>query len=445
MQISQLVTLPRRMVAHTQWMLRDPQHFFEHRDNKRNPEKRRQRLLGFDTMPPYQIQLDPANDMRPSLNVLLPRLGRGQLTGGPNTAIQIAVMLSLSGIPVRIVAVDEALPADMAALWQHLQVLAGVGTAIPNLSFASTISPETPARLGRRDIFLATSWTTAYRLKAILGDMARPEFVYLIQDFEPSFYPWSSSYAQATETYGMPYHALINEQLLADYFAATGTGRFADPSFLATCGVFEPAVDQRLFYPVDPAPGPKRLLFYARPGNDRNLFGIGFEALRAATEQPLFAGADWRFVSIGDSSLGPMPLGGGRVLEPAPWLSYEEYGQLIRESDILLCPMLSPHTSYPVLEMGACRGIAVTNMFGPKTQARLEAMSAGIIAGPPTIEGLRDALLAAARASAGNQEARRPRILPADWPTALARAVGTVEHLFAAHVEATERPIPASP
>ena len=243
----------------------------------------------------------------------------------------------------------------------------------------------------------------------------------------------------------MSYHALINEQLLADYLAATGTGRFADPSFLATCGVFEPAVDQRLFYPVEPVPGLKRLLFYARPGNDRNLFGIGFEALRAATEHPLFANAGWRFVSIGDSSLGPMPLGGGRVLEPAPWLSYDEYGKLIRESDILLCPMLSPHTSYPVLEMGACRGSAVTNTFGPKTQARLEAMSAGIIAGLPTIEGLRDALLAAARASGGNQEARHSRILPSEWPTALARAVWTVQDLFAAHVEATELPIPASP
>lgn len=98
-----------------------------------------------------------------------------------------------------------------------------------------------------------------------------------------------------------------------------------------------------------------------------------------------------------------------------------------------------------MLEMGVCRGIAVTNTFGPKTQARLEAMSAGIIAGPPTIESLRDALLAAARASTGDQNARRPRILPSDWPTALAHAVGTVERLFAAHVEATERPIHASP
>ena len=133
------------------------------------------------------------------------------------------------------------------------------------------------------------------------------------------------------------------------------------------------------------------------------------------------------------------------MLEPAPWLSYEEYGQLIRESDILLCPMLSPHTSYPVLEMSACRGIAVTNTFGPKTQARLDAMSAGIIAGPPTIEGLRDALLAAARAGSGDQEARRPRILPADWPTALAHTVGTVKHLFATHVEATGRSLPALP
>ena len=67
----------------------------------------------------------------------------------------------------------------------------------------------------------------------------------------------------------------------------------------------------------------------------------------------------------------------------------------MREADVLLCPMLSPHTSYPVLEMAACRGIAVTNSFGSKTVARLQALSSQIVAGPPEIAGLAAALLGA--------------------------------------------------
>lgn len=431
MPLGPVIKLAQRAVSHTRWALRDPRHFLEHLDNKRHPEKRHQRHLGFETMPPLQVQVGSSDEARPSLNVLLPKLGQGHLTGGPNTAVQFAAMLSMSGIPVRIVVVDEALPADMAALLGHVKVLVGVETELPNLTFASTFDAEKPAQIGRRDMFLATSWTTAYRLKNVLGRMAIPEFIYLIQDFEPSFYPWSGSYAQALETYGMSYHALVNEQFLADYLISTGAGQFADASSQMNVSVFEPAVDERFFYPVKRSGDTRQLLFYARPANPRNLFGLGFEALRLAASATVFANADWRFVAIGDSSLESMPLGGGRMLEPAPWLSYTEYARLIRESDLLLCPMLSPHTSYPVLEMAACRGISVTNTFGPKTQARLNTMSAGIVAGAPTIEGLRDAILAAT--SIDRQATGGPDRLPGDWTTALAHSVQAIRQTILEH------------
>lgn len=423
MALRHLAKLPGRVVSHTRWLLRDPENFFVSRDLKRHPEK----LLGFEPMAPLHVMVDPAAGLEPCVNVLLPALNAGSLTGGPNTAIHLAIALARAGVPVRVVAVDDELPADLDPLRRHVRALAGSDEAPPNLTFASTFSSERPARFGARDTFLATLWTTAFRLKSILPQLARPEFLYLIQDFEPSFYPWSTSYAQATETYALPFRALINEQLLADYFVTTQTGLFAEAGFLGRCAVFEPAVDRRLFHPVAAPDGLRRLLFYARPNHLRNMFGIGLEALRQAVQQPGFAGAEWRFTSIG-STVPPTPLGGGRVLEPAPWLSYEDYAGLIRESDLLLCPMLSPHTSYPVLEMAACRGIAVTNTFGPKTQARLAAMSDGIVAGAPSIEGLRDALLAAV-GQLGRTD-RRPSSQPADWPTALAGAVAMAKRAY---------------
>ncbi len=428
MPLSRLVTLPRRVVSHARWMLRDPENFFANRAIKRNPE----RLLRFEPMVPLHVVIDPALANGPSVNVLLPALNAANLTGGPNTAIHVAIGLSRAGVPVRILAVDDKLPPDLEPLRRHIQALAGASDTPPNISFASTVAGDTPARLGAHDTFLATLWTTAFRLKDVMPMMTAPEFLYLVQDFEPSFYPWSTSYAQALETYKLPFRALINEQLLADYLIMTGTGLFADPAFLDRCAVFEPAVDRQIFFRAKALDGPRRLVFYARPNHLRNMFGIGLEALKQAVQHAAFAGSDWQFTSIG-STVPPTPLGQGHRLEPAPWLSYEDYARLIRESDILLCPMLSPHTSYPVLEMAACRGIAVTNTFGPKTQERLAAISGGIVAGPPSIEGLCNALLMAVE-RLGRSDSREFS-QPADWQTALADGVAMAKQVFRTHAD----------
>lgn len=399
-------------------------------DQAIHPDKFRALQMGLEAMPPMHVRIDAALEATPQVNVLLPRLGIKYLTGGPNTAINIAYGLASLGISVRLLALDQAVTEDHDTLWRHISSVGGTGDARPAISFGSTIDPKNPAHIGPADTFIATYWTTAFRLKPILPQMKVPEFVYLIQDFEPGFYPWSSRYAQALESYGMRYRAIINESLLAEYLVQSRTGRFAEVGFAASCLVFEPAVDRGLFYPVQPGNRRKRLLFYARPTRARNLFGIGFEALRAASTHAMFANDDWDFVAIGDASLDTMDLGSGRRLEPAPWLGFEDYARMIRESDILLCPMLSPHTSYPVLEMAACRGITVTNTFGSKTSERLSAISASILSGPPTIEAFSLALIEAAeRLSLGGSGASDIS-LPLDWPTALQSTLAATRERF---------------
>ena len=299
-----LLRLPSKLVAQGKLLLRDPQQFFANVDLTRHPEKLQRKLMGFEVMPPLHVRIGPG--LVPHVNVLLPKLDPASLTGGPNTALVIACALSALGLPVRLLAVDQPLPADAGALRNHMSKVAGQGRAAVDIVLGSTIDADQPFEIGERDVFLATFWTTAFRLKPILGRMKTAEFLYLIQDFEPSFYPWSSAYAQALETYSMPYRALINERLLADFFIDTQTGRFAEAGFIDRCAVFEPAVDRQHFHPGSMAGHVARtLLFYARPNQPRNLFGIGLEALRAAVADPVFAGAEWQFRSIGGgASLG---------------------------------------------------------------------------------------------------------------------------------------------
>jgi hypothetical protein len=69
-------------------------------------------------------------------------------------------------------------------------------------------------------------------------------------------------------------------------------------------------------------------------------------------------------------------------------MRYEAYGALLGSSDVLLSLMLSPHTSYPPLEMAAAGGLVVTNTYGPKTAEALSAISTLIRAATPDVDAL---------------------------------------------------------
>jgi hypothetical protein len=231
---------------------------------------------------------------------------------------------------------------------------------------------------------------------------------------------------------GLPFHAVINEATLAGFLFERGFGRFADADFHSSCTVFEPAIDRDLYKPVATvAARPKRLLVYARPTNPRNLLGLAVAALKAVTVSPGFA-EDWEFLAIGArGSLPPIPLGNGRVLREAPWQDLAGYARLLQTSDILLSPMLSPHTGYPVLEMAACGGVAVTNSFATKTPAQLSALSPNILAVDATVEGFAMGLAAAAERIATGVHSMLPLKLPDTWDVALAGVQQTILSLLA--------------
>lgn len=69
------------------------------------------------------------------------------------------------------------------------------------------------------DVGIATQWSTAYPLRDLPGCY---EKVYLVQDFEPAFYPYSAEYIWAEETYRMGYRCVaytpwMTEILRSDY------------------------------------------------------------------------------------------------------------------------------------------------------------------------------------------------------------------------------------
>jgi O-antigen biosynthesis protein len=424
--------LSRKIVRHLKLLRDDPERFAANLLQFTNPRRFQEKLIDITTAAPLHVRLDTALDARPSLNVLQPVLSTESMTGGPNTIVNFAFRLAQNGVPVRVVTTRPGVRTDPDWFRNHLAQLTGETQVPRHFEAVSAADPGAPLAIGRNDIFVATHWTTAQQVKYRLPEMNRKRFVYLIQDFEPGFHQWSNNYALSLETYELDFLPVFNEQLLSDYFAQAAVGRFADPDFARASLVFEPAVDRSVFFPAaQPHSGRRRrLLFYARPTNHRNLFGLGLHALRSVAAQPAFA--DWEFQAIGSrGSLPDLELGDGRMLRNAPWLDYAGYADLLRNADILLCLMLSPHTSYPVLEMAACGGLVVTNSFACKTADRLQRISPNIMAARPTIEGIAASLVEAAQQVTAGYDRFAPLDLPGSWEDSLGGVAKAVSEWFA--------------
>ena len=421
----------RKLRNHLRLLRDDPGRFAANLQQFTNPAAFRDRLLDVLTAPPLHVRVD--DTMPPAVNVLRPPLRAEAMTGGPNTVVNLAFWLAMQDVPVRLIAAPPGPGTQLDWFWRHLASVTGETTRPAGLTVATAHNPANPLPIGRRDVFLATHWTTAQRVKELLPQMAVRRCFYLIQDFEPGFYPWSSNHALALETYALDHIGIFNEQLLFDYVREQQPGRYADAAFAADSLVFEPAIDRTMFHPpaAKQRPGPRRLLFYARPTNERNMLGLGLAALQAAIGDAAFSGAPWEFLAIGGrGGLPVMPLRSGAMLRPAPWADYASYARLLQESDILLCPMLSPHTSYAALEMAACGGLVVTNSFATKTAARLAAISPNIIAVAPTETGFTQGLIAAAARVGGGRDSGAPLTMPADWRTALSPTAAALAQAF---------------
>ena len=91
------------------------------------------------------------------------------------------------------------------------------------------------------------------------------------------------------------------------------------------------------------------------------------------------------------------------------------YGAFLREHDVGLALMFTPHPSLVPLEMASAGLVTVTNTFENKTAAAMEAISANLIAAEPGVSAIAAALGEAAAARADDAEAR-VRGSAVGWP-----------------------------
>jgi len=267
--------------------------------------------------------------------------------GGINTALRLADHLQRThGVRHRFVMMANENEAFFRS------ALAAAFPALADVPMTFVTGPTDPAldRVPYADVSIATLWVTAYSVARFRH--TRRKF-YLIQDFEPQFYPAGTNYALAEEGYRLGLYGLCNTDRLH---------RLYQREYGGVGGAFMPAVDDSVFHARERRPldhgGPVTVFVYARPGHWRNCWELASLALIQLKERH---GDGVRIITAG-SWARPDDLGHG--IEHLGLLDYRDTGELYRRCDVGVALTVSAHPSYLPLELMAC-GVPVVAFDNP--------------------------------------------------------------------------------
>jgi glycosyltransferase involved in cell wall biosynthesis len=201
------------------------------------------------------------------------------------------------------------------------------------------------------DVAMATGWQTVYPLRG-LGDCKLK--AYLVQDFEPDFYPRSAESLWAEDTYRMGLPCICASPWLRDLLRRR---------YGADAEAFELAVHTEHYRDLGRPRDPDTVVFYARPATPRRGTELGVLALAEVLERR----PQTRVVMFGD------------VVPPSAPFDYEFVGvvdhsrlaELYAKATVGLVISLTNYSLIPK-EMMACglpvvdiRGVSAESVFGP--------------------------------------------------------------------------------
>ncbi len=294
------------------------------------------------------------------LNLVLPALSQEASFAGMVTAQRFFLRLLEHFDFARILVTHEAFDPATLEQWPGWSV--GGDFSPRQIEFFGR-QDEAHVTVAENDYFIATAWHAVMFIRAVLSQQ-RPllplgprRFVYLIQEYEPLFYPASPQYCLAEASYEHPEEmiAVFNTKVLADDFTRRG---FLFPCRFVHEPTLHPTLDaQRVMNRNLPK---ERLIFlYARPAFMRNGFGLLVEGMKHwAKTYP--EAALWSVVSAG----GKHPilhLPRGVQIRPLQKLTLEEYGALLSRAWVGLSLIFSAHPGQVAQEIAEFRGWSITN------------------------------------------------------------------------------------
>jgi hypothetical protein len=285
--------------------------------------------------------------------LLLPHLPPTPIYGGIQTALQFAGTLSKSlQIPLNIISVNQLISNEEVCLEQIERFFENAGVGQVDFfvnDFAEIVFYSANC------LIVSTAWWTAIMAEEIAKKNRYRKNLYLIQDFEPGFYPWGANYVNAIRSYEGSFIPIFNTNLLRDYFANI------DIKFFDALN-FSPQPIRSSTPKAAVSSTKVKVVFYYRPNVARNSAELTLNALRYMIEN-VDRELPYELFSIGESH-GELNV--GKHVTSIGFLPYDEYLEFLASCNVGLSVMISPHPSYPPLDMAQVGLRVVSNRFGTK-------------------------------------------------------------------------------
>jgi hypothetical protein len=213
------------------------------------------------------------------------------------------------------------------------------------------------------DFFLATSWWSA---KSILESNIVKHIMYIIQEEETFFYPYSDERFWCEEMmHSNKIDYIVNSKLLYDYFKDNGYD-----VLIQNAMYFEPAFSEKLYHPNEKTfmlkkNEKRKLFFYGRPKNYRNLYYFGLDCLDEALCRGIIDTDIWEIYLAG-YDVEDIRFSNGYIPKINGAMAWDAYAEFARTVDLSFSLMYTPHPSYPPFDMLCSGAVVLTNEFKNK-------------------------------------------------------------------------------
>lgn len=313
------------------------------------------------------------------LTLLVPTLQPAKIFGGMTTALKLFFDINKNfeyEIDVRIISISERV--DLISMLQFpdyvLLPTSAVKDNYPKVVLDASEQQRGFVGIRRNEVFIATAWWTAssaYELQEAQRKMygrALP-LLYLIQDHEPHFYSWSARHGEAERTYKQEKNIIpiLNSEEFANFFIKKYN--------ITNAMVLPYKINDSIKSALTKVKRERIILVYGRPSVERNCFPAICRALMLWQKSNPIVADRWRIISAGED-YDPRAFPQVQNMEVKGKLSLDEYAHLLSRASVGLSLMLSPHPSYPPLEMAYAGLKTITNEFDGKD---LSLRSANVI------------------------------------------------------------------
>ena len=279
-------------------------------------------------------------------------LGKESLFGGVATAIIVAVTICKTyKLPLTIITRSKvARHADVIDLYKFFNISFDGDI---KLYFDDGTENASLIEVHPDDIFMATSWWSAYSIRKTFP---YKKFFYLAQEVETFFYPHGDQhYLCSTINNDENIYFIINHYLLYEYCNEKNVFRgekiYFSPAFSKYYSMGALSKKNRK----------KRIFFYARPNNPRNLFSVGLDRIDAAVRLGIIDTNEWDIYFAGSQFNHDIILSNGYKVLQKGVLSLEEYRDFLSETDLAISLMYTPHPSYPPYDALLSGCVVLTN------------------------------------------------------------------------------------